>query len=44
MPFKKNDNNINRNGRPKGSINKISNNLRLRINDFLKKIIAIIKE
>jgi len=37
MPFKKNDDKINRNGRPKGAKNKVSFDLRVKINDFLSE-------
>jgi len=35
MPFKKKDERINRNGRPKGSANKLNSDLREKINNFL---------
>jgi len=37
MPFKKNDDRINRTGRPIGAKNKVSFDLRVKINDFLSE-------
>ncbi len=44
MPFKKNDNRINRNGRPRGAKNKIPYDLREKINDFLNDNFETIKK
>ena len=37
MPYKKNDSKINRNGRPKGSPNKSTGDLRQQITDLIEK-------
>ena len=44
MPFKENDKRINRDGRPKGSKNKVSYDLREQINNFLENNFEKVKE
>jgi len=44
MPFKENDNRINREGRPKGSKNKVSYDLREQITNFLENNFETIKK
>jgi hypothetical protein len=44
MPYKKNDSKINRNGRPKGSANKKTGDLRQRITYLIEKNFEMIEE